>query len=386
MQTPVWAAAGLLLFANPTSVGECGPSAPDPVREIAEIAHRGASFPQAAPLGPGEFALAAYNVQNFYDAYDDPRSENDHPSNPGSHGVRKPFNYLPRDESEYRLRLRKIAMGIASGLLSPDVVLIVEAEGQDDCSDGGSAYGRCGSPDGIPDVLQDLAEEIRRQGGADYRVATDLRGNSPRGIMQAFLYRADRVELVEPVKALNGVASAAAQADGLGAELFDRPPQFARFRIWPGGVGTGRSSEVYVSGNHFKSRPNDFIVRRSEQAKFNADLAAELLREDPAANVLVMGDLNSPDESQFAALHATGTLVDLIGRLPEEDRHTYDYRGRLQVLDRMYASPALQGSLSKVESVHLNTMREARAKRRDPHTPVGASDHDPIRAKFTIPE
>lgn len=370
----------LLVLATPYS-GDCPPENVDPVREIAALARR-ADHPVATPVDACEFAIAAYNVENLFDTYDDPRMEIDHHSDPGADGVRKPFNYLPRDESEYRLKLRKIALGITNGLLSPDVVQVVEAEGQDDCSGGGMAYGRCGRPDGIPDVLQDLTEEIRRQGGKDYRVAADLAGNSRRGILQAFLYRADNVQLAEPPKAVNGTASGAAQGDGLGAELFDRPPQIARFRVWPNGAGEGCSSDVWIFGNHFKSRPNDYVTRRGEQAKFNAELATEILEKDPNANVIVMGDMNSPDESQLDALPATGTLTDLIGRIPKGDRYTYDYRGRLQVLDRMYASPAMQRSLSKVEAVHLNTMRGARGKKRDPQTPVGSSDHDPIRAKF----
>ena len=73
-----------------------------------------------------------------------------------------------------------------------------EAEDQDICTVAGGtlACGTTNNADGKPDTLQELALRIAATGGPRYDAAYDRDGADDRGIVAAFLYRTDRVELL----------------------------------------------------------------------------------------------------------------------------------------------------------------------------------------------
>lgn len=120
-------------------------------------------------------------------------------------------------------------------------------------------------------------------------------------------------------------------------------------------------------------RPSD--AARLEQARLVADFAAGLLAADPRARVLVLGDCNDfPFRSTLAPLTAAG-LENLVLRLPLADRYTYVYRGNSQVLDHLFASPALADALTAVDAVHRHADFPASAR---------PSDHDPVVAGFAL--
>jgi hypothetical protein len=65
-----------------------------------------------------------------------------------------------------------------------------------------------------------------------------------------------------------------------------------------------------------------------------------------------------------------GVLKDLLQKLPQVERYTYNFQGNAQALDHMYVSASLQ-ERSQVDVMHVNSGVE---------DSLQTSDHDPIYA------
>jgi uncharacterized repeat protein (TIGR01451 family) len=276
---------------------------------------------------------------------------------------------------------------------------VQEAEDQDICTGGGEIYGTCSTAstvyaDGQLDVLQDLAQDIYIRSGnvISYQTASDRAGVDYRGIIVGFLYRADRVELVptstlstDPVlgtrptdpytythntlvlnpKAMQATASLAAQSDGQGFNLFERLPQVALFRVHRTSLADADFVQVYAIGNHFKSTPDSYVQRRTEQANYNAQLVADIQAVNPSAQVAVLGDLNDYE-------------------IPPDSRYSYVYQGQTQTLDQIFGTGALTQTLVVVRAAHINA--DWSYDYQTINTTIHqSSDHDPIVATFAIP-
>ena len=372
-----------------------------------------------APLPPSaHFTVASFNVENLYDHRNDPTDNCDDAADPGSPWVSKPFNYLPTGQDAYEARLAEIAIQIARGLNAPDLLLLQEVEDQDILRvDNGDLVPAGGGGDGELDVLQDLARRIREIGGPAYASAVDRDAADQRGIICAFLYRPERVELVRTdaghflfgssaalgyrgedapgnrdvgnPKAFNARLPADVEVgdDMSGDLVFARAPLLGRFRLRADGT------ELYVVNNHLSSRPDQRIAHRKEQAAVNARIVRQILAAHPRAAVVVGGDLNTfprPDDptpltpqDQLGALYEAGLhnlYDDLLAARPEA-AYTYVYQGQAQTLDQIFVSPALHARLAQVQAVHLNS--DFPADWPD-DSPYGASDHDPVVAAFTL--
>jgi predicted extracellular nuclease len=363
-----------------------------------------------------EYSLATFNVENLFDFRDDPFDQNDFQGNAGENNMKPPFNYIPENVRVYRERLHHLALQVVSDLKSPDIVLIQEAEDQDICREDSGKMNEIGTDDadGSVDCLQELAKAIIDAGGPEYQVATDRDGVDYRGIICAYMYRKDRVELVDtrekdmvfssnpkmdfkgtadPInshkqnpKALNAMM---ARGDDL---VMSRAALAGHFRIKGRG---GKYAELYLVNNHFSSGPARRVEQRRQQAAFNASLVRALQASEPNARIIVGGDLNvypRPDDpfspgmpeypsDQLAALYETGmiNLYDtLVAEVPE-NAYTYVYRGQAQTLDHLFVSPTLKEDLVQVRVAHIN----ADYTSEDFGTPGrGASDHDPVVARF----
>ena len=102
---------------------------------------------------------------------------------------------------------------------------------------------------------------------------------------------------------------------------------------------------VFVIANHFASKGGDAplfgrqqpptqpsTATRVEQANAVARFVRAISSSDTSAKIVVLGDLNDFEFSApLAALKATG-LVDLVERLPPEDRYTYVLNGNSHVI------------------------------------------------------
>ncbi|MCI0712434.1 MAG: hypothetical protein L0154_19925 [Chloroflexi bacterium] len=347
-----------------------------------------------------QFSVATFNVENLYDFYNDPFDRED---NPGDTRL----NYVPLSMVEYETRLTKLANQIISELNAPDIIGFQEIEYQDVCAGGGQVYGTCSDEmnniDGMPDTLQDLAAEISLTTGGEivYLVAGDPDSADERGISQGFLYRADRVELVEPTAdhpifgerpddpagsrfALNNeVANPKAfnASLGLGLNIFSRPALVGLFRIYSE-LDSEQFVDVYYSVNHLSSNPEENHTVREAGATYNLNLLA-----DAGENALfiVGGDLNSFRESSEIALLEAEMVNVTAGNVPDAADYTYIFAGQAQVLDYLFVSPALADLMTGAHIQHINA-DYSYDYRLSVDEVYHAGDHDPVVAIFDLPE
>ncbi len=304
------------------------------------------------------------------------------------------YNLSPRNEAA---KFRDLAETIVDGLAAPDIVVLSEVQ------DGDGA--RQAGPPSSELTIGQLLESISDAGGpADYRY-TDISpevnrdGGEPGGnIRVGFLYRSDRVELVNrpggdattaaTIRAEDGKAalypSPARIAPTDRAFAGSRKPLVVEFRF--------RGETVFVIGNHFNSKGGDSYlfghvqppnfhseVQRTAQAEVVRQFVEEILAVDPTALVVVAGDLNDfvftpPIRALGGADHVLLNLAEEL--LPESEIYSYIYEGNSQVLDHILVSrPLFERSEPTVQFVH----RYAEYLYEDRH-----SDHDPILARFRL--
>jgi uncharacterized protein len=376
------------------------------------------------------YSIVDYNLENLYDYRDNPFSGCDFTGDSGCPkvapflaAVTPPYDYVPASDAAYQARLNDIALQIINDLHSPDILMVQEIENQDICTVTGGAL-TCDvidDADGKPDVLQELALKVAANGGPAYDAAFDRNSSDLRGIAPAFLYRTDRVQLLDPTgdpvlggdpaiayagaavpanadvsnpKTLNAVLPAGFTGACETSWVFPRAPDVGLFRIYSNSIGVGSYRDVYVINNHFKSGPDTCIAHRSEQAKYNAAIVQFIETANPNARIVVGGDLNvypRPDDIALGASDQLGSLYDpslglknlwevLLGQAPEA-AYSYVYLGMAQTLDQMFVNGPLLADLQQYRIAHINSDFPA-----DYPGDVarGTSDHDPNAATFVI--
>jgi predicted extracellular nuclease len=391
--------------------------------------------PPSTAVDGVEFATSDYNVENLYDRRDDPFDGCDFTGNPGCPGVVPPFDYVPVSAAVYQAHLADLAEQIAGPMHAPDLLMIQEAEDQDICTvtAGAMDCGATNNRDGKPDTLQELALAILTAGGPAYDTAYDRNGADDRGIVSAFLFRIDTVELL-PADADDVVLGGAPTIDYRGTPLayntdvsnpkavnadlpddveldtgfdgtnvFTRPPQVGHFRIWRDGIGTSVFTDLYAISNHFSSTPDARVGQRTEQAAYNAAII-EALFDAGATRVISGGDFNvypRPDDpfapgqayacnplpcavgpsDQLGPMYDAGlhNLWDtLVAQVPRS-AYSYNFVGQIQTLDMQFATDGQFDDLVQVRAAHLNADFAADY---DGDVARGASDHDPQVARW----
>jgi predicted extracellular nuclease len=387
--------------------------------------------PQAADPD-AEFVSSDYNVENLYDYRDDPFDGCDFTGNAGCPGVSPPFDYVPASETAYQKHLADLAEQIAGPMHAPDLLMIQEAEDQDICTVSGGALvcGTTNNADGKPDTLQELALAITAAGGPTYDTAYDRDGADDRGIVAAFMFRTDTVELL-PADASDAVLGSAPTIDYRGTPLpyntdvsnpkalnadlpgdvdlstgvdgrnvYTRAPQVGHFRVWRDGIGTSVFTDLYALSNHFSSTPNARVGQRTEQAAYNAAIVAAL-EADGADRVVSAGDFNvfpRPDDpfapgqpygddgvgpsDQLGPMYAAGlhNLWDTLVADVPRSAYSYSFEGQAQTLDMQWATDAQFDDLVQVRAGHFNADFAADF---DGDVARGASDHDPQLARWS---
>jgi predicted extracellular nuclease len=302
--------------------------------------------PRAASVTFGQL-----NAWNFFDTEDDPRTRD--------------TIYEPE---QYRTRLVKLAGLVARDMQAPDVLTLQEVENAR--------------------VLDDLLA-MPQLAGLGYRYALSAKADT-RGIRNAILYRATRVEL-RSVEELNPVSTLPPEDPNLvGSDrLFARSSMVATFGL--AGASDARHAAFTVVNNHFKSKLGGefYEPRRRAQGAFIGGIVDALRGAEPTIPVIVTGDLNAtPTDGAYGLLRTrrdgSERLADTLERLPEEDRYTYVYRGTKNLLDHFMVTPDLADAVESVRILHVNSGKESPAKRFNPRTTHGTSDHDPIIARLRI--
>ncbi len=300
----------------------------EPITEDVVIRTGKLTLDPLPPLEAGYLRIMSWNVENLFDFVVP------HPSSPP----------LPK-VSEYKRDITKVALTIeAAGF--PTVIGLQEVENLE--------------------ILEDIAAESIL---ADYAYqAVLIEGTDSRGIDVGYLVRGDRAEVLDQVQY---------PAPG---NITSRPPLMIKIKT------EGQDEEIYILNNHFTSMSGGEEAtepRRNAQAAWNAEIASELLAENPEAYLAVMGDLNSYYGSlPIQTLEESG-LINLFDTLDPDERYTYIYEGNSQVLDHILVNDSLFNLLISLDVLHSNA---------DFALPFSSdtslfhiSDHDPVIATFVLP-
>jgi 2',3'-cyclic-nucleotide 2'-phosphodiesterase/3'-nucleotidase/5'-nucleotidase len=286
-------------------------------------------------------------------------------------------------------RFDALAAQIVNQLRSPDILSLQEVQDNNGTGTGVVSANL---------VYERLIAAIALAGGPayDYREIApenNADGGAPNGnIRVGFLFRTDRVDFVDRGSA-GPLDATGVVAGGEGAELTLSPGRIdptndAWFESRKSLVGEFlfNGQTVFVVANHFTSKSGDTSLfgseqppvllseaQRIEQAAVVRQFVEDLLAIDPAANVIVAGDLNDFEFSPpVADLQFGGALTNLVDSVPLSERYTFIFDGNSQVLDHILAGPSLVAT-AEIDIVHANIDF------------VGAaSDHDPIVARFTL--
>lgn len=375
------------------------------------------------------YSIADYNLENLYDYRNNPASGCDFSTDSGCpaaapfpSAVNPPFDYVPASQAAYDQRVSEIASQIINVLKSPDILMVQEVENQDMCKFVTGVL-TCGSGgDGQPDSLQDLALAIKAiDSSVDYASAFDADASDLRGILPAFMYRTDRVQLApttgDPIlgstnPVISSYGSVSYDADisnpkalnapytGTGAcetsYVFPRAATVGLFRIRGTGASADVYQDVYIVNNHFKSTPNTCVAHRTEQANYNAAIVAAIQAANPSAKVVVGGDLNvypRPDDpvappgtpnDQLKALYDNAHLKNLLDVLLTQapaSAYSYVYGGMAQTLDQMFVNQNLLPLLQQFRIAHVNSDFPPDLPGSDAR---GTSDHDPSVGVFSL--
>lgn len=275
----------------------------------------------AGPAGP--LSVATFNVQNYFDAEDDPFKLDDTPS-----------------PAEVRAKTHLI--GRALRLLDADVVALQEVENKK--------------------ILQKLVDDELSDEG--YREVRLVEGNDPRGIDVALLSR-------------RTVRSVKSHKDDRFGGSDGRTHAFSRDCLEVA-LDAAASRTLVLLVNHLKaSRSSDgpkAAQRRLAQAHRVREIAAGLMAEQADRWVAVVGDLNDTPASEplRALTDADPPLEDVLRDVSGSARNTVGFGGGKQ-FDYILMSPALHGAL---------VAGSAKVDRRSAFD--DASDHFPVRAEFRL--
>lgn len=291
-------------------------------------------------------------------------------------------------------RVAKLADQIVNRMLSPDIIALQEIQDNN------------GAPnmDGVAADLtyQAIIDKVLALGGPEYGYinidpkAGNDGGISGGNIRNGYLYRLDSGLTL--ANAPHGDAVTAVEIlDQGGKPMLSLNPG----RIDPENTAFDQSRKpivvqflykgesLFLINNHFNSKGGDMPLygkvqppklesepQRILQAQVVYDFVVELISIDPAARVIVMGDLN---DFQFSPtveiLKGNGLLTDLIETLPVEERYTYIYYGNGQALDHILASATLMEELEAFDILHINSGFDAAQR---------FSDHEISLATFVI--
>ena len=329
-------------------------------------------IPSIAPAAAGEFTVASFNLENFFDPLDTPGKadpcDRDLTGKPCQERV---------TAADYALKVTKAGQAIRDVLGAPTLVAVQEVENIQ--------------------VLSALATspELAPFG---YGVVL-LDGLDPRGINVGLLYRRDRVTVTDTTQRNactttdlgfgGGEARCSTRDDGVldGYLVATRPPLVVSLIVRDESGGVAQPLTLIV--NHWKSKGGtdpagqEFVSRRVAEAQLVAGIVNDLLAADPNAAIMVVGDLNDfVDSPPLRALTDTTPLRDLATINPAAGHYSYVYNGLSQILDHILTTPNLRAALKGFAYAHLDA--DYPADLAGQPTPYRVSDHDPPVARFRL--
>ncbi|MFO0724739.1 MAG: RNB domain-containing ribonuclease [Myxococcota bacterium] len=260
-------------------------------------------------------------------------------------------------------RAKRLAERIVFDLSSPDIIAVQEIQD----NDGPTVSS-------VVDASQTanlIIEKILAAGGPTYAYA-DLPpqagmdgGQAGANIRTGYFYRPDRVSLEQGSLQKIGATSPAFEST--------RKSLVARFNF--------KGHSIIAVNNHLTSRrgsapwtadQEELVVGGAEkrllQGQEIAAAIAQLRKQNPKSDFLVVGDYNDFPSSGPVTTIAKNGMSNLSLLVPAEDRYDYNYRGTLQSLTSVIGNQSLidEGRI-EIEYLHHNSLH-----------PIDDSDHDHV--------
>lgn len=310
---------------------------------------------------PAVLTIASFNMERFYDTVKDPSLED-----------------VALTPSAFANRLNKASLTIRNVLHYPDILGVEEM--------------------GKLTTLQTLAAQIDEDALAagdpvPSYAAYLVEGNDISGINVGFLVKTTKIAVVDVTQ--YGKDTRFTEPSGSSALLNDRPPLVLRAMI---SSGSGELP-LTVIVNHLRSLDdiNDptegptVRAKRQAQAQYLANLIQSFQANDPAVNLLSIGDYNAyqfsdgyVDVMGIIEGGPNPPLVDLNGKLPPSGQYSYSYNGVAEEMDHILANPNM-AALASGCAIARNDADFPEIYRNDPTRPERVSDHDIPVAYFTLP-
>lgn len=299
-------------------------------------------------------------------------------------------NLAPTDPATKFSRLAAI---VVTNLKAPDLIAVEEVQDNSGSTDDGTVA--------CTTTMSKLIAAITAAGGPTYQFreidpVNDTDGGQPGGnIRQVFLYRADRgLAFVDRPGGTSTAADSVITVAGKPVLNFSPGRVDPANTAWNSsrkplaGQFTFNGHTVFVIANHFNSKLGDdplmgrfqpanqsSTTQRVAQATAVHTFVNQILAVDPAADIVVLGDLNDYEYSTaVSTLTGGGSLADLPATLPDAERYTYVFQGNSEVLDHILLSANLADTAYGYDVVHVNSEFADQA-----------SDHDPQVVRIPLP-
>ncbi|MBI4706124.1 MAG: endonuclease/exonuclease/phosphatase family protein [Deltaproteobacteria bacterium] len=133
---------------------------------------------------------------------------------------------------------------------------------------------------------------------------------------------------------------------------------------------------LVLLGVHYKAKENDDPDKRLAEAQRTRQIADEIRAADPAAGIVILGDFNDTPGSpaySWTVGKEPEEYTNAPESVPEKDRWTFNYNGKLELVDQQMSSPVLAPMLDKkqVRILHTDAVE-------------AASDHAPVVACYEV--
>lgn len=310
--------------------------------------------PEAAPSVGGDFAVASFNVENYFTTL---QSEN-------------PLARGAKTTAEFQVQKSKEIAAINA--LGANIVTLEEIENSI----------HFGKP--VDTALADLVSGLNDAAGSEVWAYVPTPGalagavDTTDVITTAIIYKKDAVSRV-----------------GDSATVIDESV-WGNAREPIAQTFTAGSKTLSVIVNHFKSKSGDGTEPVDGQGQFNADRVAQaksvlglvgtVEQASGSKNVLLLGDFNAYTKEDPIDVFTSAGLVDLVST-KASGQYTYSFNGEVGSLDHALATPELASSVAGAGVWDINANewsdRGYAFGAAEAGTPFRASDHNPIKVGFT---